>query len=459
MFRISANNEKNRSHLDGAKVTVFGAARSGVAAALLLAESGSQVLLSDAKNPEKLNLNLTELQEKGIRVETGGHSKSVLESDLICISPGLSLEIPILKSAVEMGIPIIGEIELASWFCKSPVIAITGSNGKTTTTTLSGNIFRTYNPETLVAGNIGEPFAARVLASTKQSVAILEISSFQLESIHNFHPKIAVLMNLTANHLDRYPDFEAYAAAKLNVLRNMTASDYLVYNRDDAYLQTVLSDVKPRKICFSLSGHSEEGAYWDNDRIVINLSGTKKELQLRHYQLRGPHNRYNMMVAALLAEIWEIPQHVVISQIENFPGIEHRLEAVREWNGVTFINDSKATTVDSLEFALRSFDEKLILIAGGKDKGGDFSQLSSLLRSKVRAAVLIGQAADRMERAWADSVPVIRAADLKVAVEAATKRAVNGDVVLLSPACSSFDMFNDYEHRGREFKRIVKGLK
>ncbi len=458
MFRISKNNRRNVEGLKGRRVAVLGAGRSGIALTELLVHAGARVLLSDLKPLEALALPESLRRRPEVEIETGGHSQAVLESDLICISPGLPLEIPILRDARNLGITIAGEIEVASWFCRSPMIAITGSNGKTTTTTLAGEMFRRAIPDTVVAGNIGNAFAEAVNRTTPEGVAILEISSFQLETIWNFHPRVAVIMNLTANHLDRYPDFEAYARAKLNVLKNMGAEDVLIYNADDPLLQERLSDALPQKLHFSLEAHDTEGAYWKDESIVLQINGREETIALSKYQLRGPHNRYNMMVAALLARLWQVPVEAIQQAVAEFPGIEHRLEKAGEKNGVVFINDSKATTVDSLGYALRSFREKLVLIAGGKDKGGDFSRLRLLLQQKVRAAVLIGQAAERIAREWEGAVPLLRAESLREAVELAYRQAQPGDVVILSPACSSFDMFQDYEHRGRVFKEIVKEL-
>ncbi len=458
MMKITKNGRENREQLRGARVAVVGAARSGIAVSGLLAASGASVLLSDTKPAQALNLPLEDLKKQGIGIETGGHTEAVLETDMICISPGLPLDIPVLKEAARRNIPVTGELEAASWFCDAPLAAITGSNGKTTTTTLAGEILKRRFPETVVAGNIGKPFAELVRRSRPEAVALLEVSSFQLETIHSFHPETAVIMNLTANHLDRYPDFESYAAAKLNILKNMTPEDRLIYNRDDEYLSTAVRQAAVKKLVFSLNPHREPGAYWENGTIVIRLADGEQRIALEEYHLRGPHNRYNMMVAALLGVLYRVPADIIAEEITRFPGIEHRLEMVRQVRDITFINDSKATTVESLGYALQSFAEKIVLIAGGKDKGGDFSWLSPLIKEKVREAVLIGQAAPAMERAWQNLVPISRVQSLRDAVAYAYLQAKRGDVVLFSPACSSFDMFRDYEDRGRQYKKLVKDL-
>jgi UDP-N-acetylmuramoylalanine--D-glutamate ligase len=457
-MKISADNKRNRDNLRGAKVAVLGAARSGIALAGLLKQAGASVLLSDSKPVSELSAVIHEVEHKEIEMESGGHSERILEMDLIGLSPGIPADIPILKQASRAGIPIAGEIEIASWFCESPIIAVTGSNGKTTTTTLSGDILKAINGGTVVAGNIGNPFAGAVQNTTPDGLALLEISSFQLETIFNFHPQIVVIMNLTENHLDRYPDFEAYARAKLNILKNMTPGDLLIYNRDDAYLHNQLHNRPPKKLVFSLEPHDENGAYWENDVVHFQMDGRKSKIRLKDYRLPGPHNRYNMMVAVMLGLLHGASEDVLVQKIAVFPGIPHRLEKVRTINGITFVNDSKATTVESLIFALKSFKQPLLLIAGGKDKGGDFARARTLLSEKAKAAVLIGQAAGRIKNAWDGIVPLLNAANLEEAVHLAYQQAKAGDVVLLSPACSSFDMFRDYEQRGDNFKALVEGI-
>lgn len=457
-FRLEKNTDVNRAQLTGKQIAVLGAARSGIAVSQLLARHGALVLLSDVKPAAQLSLPTEILQNKNITLETGKHSEAILESDLICISPGLPLDIPILKKASQKHIPIIGEIEIACWFCPAPIFAITGSNGKTTTSTLTGKIFQKVEPRTIVAGNIGNPFSESLLHNSTPRYVILEISSFQLETIFSFHPQLAVIMNLTANHLDRYPDFESYARAKLNILMNMTERDLLIYNWDDQYVKEQVQNSKPQKLVFSQHSHSLPGVFWQENQMIIQLENKTEVIPLTTYQLRGPHNRYNMMVAALISYLQHISPEIIAQEISSFEGIEHRLEFVRELHGIRFFNDSKATTVDSLRYALQSFPGRIILIAGGKDKGGDFREVNDLLKERVKVAVLMGQASERMSEAWTKIVPVLRAKNLAEAIETAYRHAQPGDVVLLSPACSSFDMFRDYEDRGQQFKKIVAGL-
>jgi UDP-N-acetylmuramoylalanine--D-glutamate ligase len=425
----------------------------------LLANVGARVLLSDQKPPSAVKETLDWLKYRGVQLEFGGHSSKILETDLICISPGIPLEIPILAQAQQRKIPILGELEVASWFCPAPMIGITGSNGKTTTTNLTGEIFKQHFRNVLVGGNIGSPLAQELQCNLHPEIAILEISSFQLETIANFRPHIAVIMNLSPNHLDRYPDYESYVAAKLQILKNLRESDILLYNADDEFLSHRIADSASQKIPFSAKQALQPGAFWRDNTIHIHWENKDHLIPVKRTLLRGPHNRYNMTVAALLSVLNGIGPEAITGVLENFPGVEHRLEAVRTIEGVQFVNDSKATTVAALGFALQSFEEPIVLIAGGKDKGGDFSELNPLLKKHVRVAVVIGEAARRMSEAWEAVTPVHHAATLEEAVNISREFAKNGDVVLLSPACSSFDMFRDYEDRGKQFKTIVKEFK
>lgn len=459
LFEISRDNRENQEALRGASAAVLGAARSGIALADLLANAGARVLLSDQKPRPAVTDPLDWLVQRGVKMEFGGHSAKVLASDLICISPGIPSTIPILLEAQERKIPILGELEVASWFCSAPTIGITGSNGKTTTTELAGEIFKQHFQKVLVGGNIGTPLAREIQLNPYTEIIILEISSFQLETIANFHPHIAVIMNLSPNHLDRYPDYESYVAAKLQILLNMDETDILIYCADDDFLHRQVADSRPQKIPFSISRKLKSGTFWKDDAIHIHWKEYQQQISVKRTLLRGPHNRYNMAVAALLSVLKGVPPETIAGVLENFPGVEHRLEAVRTIDGVQFVNDSKATTVAALGFALRSFSEPIVLIAGGKDKGGDFSELNDLLKKHAHTVVVIGEAAGRMKEAWKKVLPVFDAASLEEAVHIARKLAEAGDVVLLSPACSSFDMFKDYEDRGRQFKSIVKNIK
>jgi len=457
-FSLKRNNAENIEQLKHTRVAVLGAARSGLAVIQLLRSVGAGVFLSEVKSAEALGEMVEKIRDLQIPFELSGHSTEVLQADLICISPGIPLEIPILRAAQKQGIPIVGELELASWFISAPLVAITGSNGKTTTTTLIGNILNSFYENVIVAGNIGEPLATKIMQVSNPTHVVLEVSSFQLETIVNFRPQIAVIMNISPNHLDRYPDMDAYVRAKMRIVKNMDISDILIYNQDDAFLSELVREIHINKIPFSIRTTLPEGAYWENNVVHLQTDNLSETIPLSDYQLRGPHNRYNMLVATLISRLLGVPERNIQKAIGDFPGIEHRLEKVAEIDGVMFINDSKATTVESLKYALQSFTRPIVLIAGGKDKGGDFAEITDLLKQKVRAAILIGQAADRMAQAWEKHIPLHRAASLKEAVELSRKVAQSSDVVLLSPACSSFDMFQDYEDRGRQFKKLVRQL-
>lgn len=460
-FRIAKNNRQNVENLKHTHVAILGAARSGIALAHLLRDAGARVLLSEL-NPDALpDEQKKQLEKRGVEIELGRHSEAVLKADLICISPGIPLHIPILEKAGQKGIPVSGELEVASWFCQAPIIAITGSNGKTTTTTLIGNILQKHFRRAIVAGNIGVALAEQLRKIPDPEIVVLEVSSFQLETITNFHPHVAVLLNISANHLDRYPDMEAYVNAKMRITRNLESEDVLIFNMDDALLRKRIDSLNCRKIPFSLRQVPDQGAYASESEIVIQegVFNSALTVPIGDVQLRGPHNRYNMMAAALAAHALGAPLWLIVQELKAFSGIEHRLEPVDIVRGVAFYNDSKATTVEALKNALLSFHEPIVLIAGGKDKGGDFGDLLPLLKEKTRGVVVIGQASQRMYESWHPHVPVFFEVNLQQAVLRAFDLAEEGDAVLLSPACSSFDMFRDYEDRGRQFKQFVSDLR
>ena len=436
------------------KVVILGAARSGVSAALLLKNLGSDLFVSDIANKKQKQQEIKILEKLGIPFEFGQHSNKIYDADFVVLSPGISIAIPKIQSILKKGIPIYSEVEVASWFCKSPIIAITGSNGKTTTTTLLGKMLQSEMPEAIIAGNIGSPLSGQVLNSNKRFWASVEISSFQLETIDRFHPKVVVILNLAPNHLDWYSTFEDYVNAKLRIVKNLDPQDYLIYNNDDPLLVEKVKTQQAKKLCFSLKDH-ESDAYTKNEAIFLN---NNKLIDISQVMLKGQHNQMNIMAAALAAKCANISEPSIIKILSSFTSVEHRLEHVQAINNISFINDSKATTLESLSVALQSFDTPIILIAGGKDKGSDYSRVNSLLKKKVRAVILIGSAQDKMASAWQDITDITRAISLEEAVHKAFSMAHRGDVVLLSPACSSFDMFQDFEDRGRKFKQIVNKI-
>ncbi|MFQ6607719.1 MAG: UDP-N-acetylmuramoyl-L-alanine--D-glutamate ligase [Fidelibacterota bacterium] len=449
-----------RPHLKDKRVTVLGGARSGMAACRLLTKVGATIFLSDQREPGKWVDKRKELSRLGIESEINGHSEKSLEADLIIVSPGVPQDAEILTQAGERGIPIVSEVELASWFTTLPIAAITGSNGKTTTTTILAEMSRHGGYKTFLAGNIGFPFSDAVLTTLDDEptngLFVLEISSFQMEHILYFKPYIAILLNLTPDHLDRYPDFDTYASAKMNILKNMTEENWVVYNEDDSgllpYLQT-----QAQKVPFSLSRSpktlftlNETKIYDEKNEIVVYL---------KDISIPGKHNLYNFLAAATASRLLEINSNQIGEVITSFPGVEHRIEFVKDIDGIVFYNDSKATNVDSVAVALQAFDRPIILIMGGLDKGGDFSLLVPLIKSSVKAIILVGAAADLIAEVYSGVVPLQNAVTIQNAVEMAWQSAQPGDVVLLSPGCASFDQFDNYEERGKVFKKTVNDLK
>ncbi len=445
-----------KTNVQNKKVTVLGAARSGLAVARLLKRKGARVFVSDNGAQEQKQEAVAFLQREDIPFEFGKHSERAFDADFCVLSPGIPVASPVVQAMLQKGIPVYSEIEVASWFFKGPLIAVTGSNGKTTTTTLIGQMLRQVNAKAVVAGNIGQPFSDFVEDSQADAWGVVEVSSFQLETIDTFHPRQVVLLNFAPNHLDRYPDYDAYKNAKWRVTKNLQAEDVFVYNAADAEIVKRLPELKCRKMGFNIEGDTSAEAYFAQNALWIH---GEKWIDVCEMGLRGLHNYMNAMAAILAAHNAGVPREAILRVLRTFQGVEHRLEFVRELDGVKFINDSKATTVESLYYALQSFEQPIILIAGGKDKGSDFTRLNDSIRQKVKTLILIGKATDKMEKAWQGLKPIIKARSLREAVEQAFRQAEPGEVVLLSPACASFDMFRDFEDRGRQFKQIVNELK
>jgi len=436
-------------------VVILGAARSGLAAARLLHGMGAKVFVSDTAAVDKKSSAKDVLQHQQIEFEFGGHSNKIFAADFIILSPGIPLNTQEVREVLARGIPVYSELEVASWFCRAPLIAVTGSNGKTTTTTLLGEMIRTEKPRSLIAGNIGRAFSEVVHTVEPEDWAVIEVSSFQLETIDAFHPHIVLILNLAPNHLDWYSDYQDYINAKMRILKNLDSADLLIYNADDTLLSEKIKGCPANKSAFSLRDHGVQASVRNNALYL----GDQKLIQTDQIGLKGAHNYQNAMAAALAAHMAGISDENIVDILKIFRGVEHRLEFVGIINGITFINDSKATTVESLAVALQSFDQPLILIAGGKDKGSDYKKLHDLLVKNVRSAVLIGSAREKIAEAWQDIIPLQTAATLNEAVELAFSNARRGETVILSPACSSYDMFNDFEERGRKFKEFVFKLK
>jgi UDP-N-acetylmuramoylalanine--D-glutamate ligase len=448
--------------LKNKRVLVVGLGKSGLSAAMFLREQGARVTVSDTRSAVALAKEIPALLEAGIMVESGGHGLLTFRrQDLIVVSPGVPMDTPEVKQVVAFGLPVIGELELASRYLKGEVVAITGSNGKTTTTTLVGQIFADAGRATLVGGNIGLPVIDLVAKSTPETVSVLEVSSFQLETVEEFHPHIAVVLNITPDHLDRHGSFESYAAAKTRITENQTAEDFLVLNAEDKAAQMVALKTKAQIYWFSGRRPIKQGAFVHGESILfIPREGAKAEpvMPVSEIHLKGSHNVENVLAAVCTARLAKIPAESIRASVAAFKAVEHRLELVKLVNGVEFYNDSKATNVDAAMKAVASFAGGIHLILGGKDKDSDYSLMSELLKERVKIVYTIGSAAEKIERQLQGVVKIVPAETLQVAVAKAAKAATVGDVVLLSPACSSFDQFENYEQRGRVFRQLVNEL-
>ena len=450
----------NVAQLKNAKITIIGAARSGVGAAKLLKEKGASVFVSDRDPEKKLEPYISELRNFGIAFETGGHSDRVYDCSFMVISPGVPSNAPVVLDAVRKSIKIVSELEAASWFCRSKIVAVTGSNGKTTTTTLTGRMLGDAKQKHVVAGNIGTAFSSVVGKLDESSVAVLEVSSFQLDYCETFHPNLSMLLNITPDHMDRYGNsMEKYAASKERVFMNQTPDDVVIYNADDEWSSRVVGKARSKKLGFGLQRTFSEGAFVDKGVLVTELKDKRTEIiPTGQITIRGVHNLYNSMAATLGAQVIGIGEASIRATLRNFKGVEHRLEFVRELSGVRYINDSKATNVDSVWYALQAFDEPIVLLLGGRDKGNDYSRLIDLVRKHVRSIIAIGESAQKVEKAFAGIVPLEKVSSMEEAVSRSKSIARAGDIVLLSPACASFDWFQNYEHRGRVFKSLVNML-
>jgi len=449
--------------LKNKRVLVVGLGKSGLAAALFLRDRGARVTVSDTRSAAALAKDIPALLEAGIMVESGGHGLLTFRrQDLIVVSPGVPLDTPEVAQAISFGLTVIGELELASRFLEGKVVAITGSNGKTTTTTLVGRIFADAGLPTLVGGNIGLPVIELIPESKPETWSVLEVSSFQLETTMEFRPNIALVLNITPDHLDRHHTFEAYAAAKAMITAQQTPEDFLVLNAEDVPTQMVAAKTRAQIFWFSRVRRIKQGAFVHGESIfwLAKEGGTPEPvLPVAEITLRGAHNVENVLAAVCAAKLAGIASESIRASVAAFHAVEHRLEPVRTLRGVTYYNDSKATNVDATMKALASFPSGVHLILGGKDKASDYTQLAPLLRERAIAVYTIGSAAEKIERELAGVVKIVTAGTLKSAVDSASAAAQSGDVVLLAPACSSFDQFDNYEHRGRVFRECVAALK
>jgi UDP-N-acetylmuramoylalanine--D-glutamate ligase len=473
---------KSEMDFRGRRVLIVGLARSGAGAANLLDVLGADVTVNDKKNAAEL-AHFTGVLRPAIKAVLGCHPIELFSgSDLIVVSPGVPLSIKPLQEAASAGVRIMGELELAYQFSTSlsaegqspQFLSVTGTNGKSTTTSLLFEMMKAAGFKTIVGGNIGKALTEEILnLETKiQSLdfIVAEVSSFQLETIDTFRPKVASILNITADHMDRYESLDAYIDAKCRIFMNQQSSDFLVLNADDPMTFEIAKRIKPLAIkgaglpqIFYFSRKTEvHGAYYSEGSIRFNAPelGLSPDFSLHpsHFKIKGIHNIENSMAAALMALSAGCPAEAVEDSLRKFQGLEHRLEFVREIDGISFINDSKGTNVGAVEKSLESFDSPIILIAGGRDKDGDFIALRSLVKNRVKSLVLIGESADKIMKAIGDVTDAVIEKDMASAVTAAKNKASVGDVVLLSPACASFDMFKDFEDRGRKFKEAVMAL-
>src|SRR6266571_4416747 len=433
--------------LNNKRVLVVGLGKSGVASALFLKAHGAKVTVSDTKSGDELRNEIPVLLDHGITVETGGHGDRTFRGqDLIVVSPGVPVDAPPLVQARALGEAVIGEIELAAQFLPGPIVAITGSNGKTTTTTLTGEILTAAGFPVLVGGNIGTPAISLAERAKPETAIVLEISSFQLETIQTFRPKVAVVLNVTPDHLDRHRTFEVYVDAKARIFENQQSSDFAVLNADDLTCVAMGARTRAQVFWFSRQKEVQHGACVREGNIVFrDQSGPREIMQVSEIPLKGAHNLENILAAVCAGALMGCAPERIRQAVSDFKAVEHRLEFVTTIRGVDYYNDSKATNVDATTKALESFPANIHLILGGKDKGSDYTVLNDLLRQRVKRVYTIGAAAAKIE-SQIKGIDVVHAETLENAIRKANAEAQSGDVVLLAPACASFDQFKSYEH-------------
>jgi UDP-N-acetylmuramoylalanine--D-glutamate ligase len=445
--------------LNNIKTLVVGLGATGIATALFLREQGAQVTVSEKKERSDLSPEAQHLCSKGVTLETGGHrTETFLSAELIVVRPGVSLESDALKAAAAAGVEIISEIELAYRFITVPIIAVTGTNGKTTTVNLIADLFTASGKQAFLGGNVGNPLIEYVLNRNLEDYIIAEISSFQLEGIRYFKPSVSVLLNLSHDHLDRYTSYTDYIAAKEKLFSNQTSKDYAILNADDPEIQRLAPSISAAKLSFSCEHEVSPGIYCKGDQAYFAHGTEQTIFSLNRISLKGKHNLHNIMAAIAVGQLCGCSHEAMQQTIETFRGLPHRLEWVGEVEKIQFYNDSKATNVSSAVRALEALQPPIILIAGGKDKGGDYQPLTPLIEQKVKTLILIGEAQKKMYKAFQDTTSIVCAQTLEDAFRKSLENATEGDTVLLSPACSSFDMFTSYGERGNLFKTLVKNL-
>jgi len=460
MSNENINTANQKLPVKGLRLAILGAGESGVGAAYLAQQQGYDVFVSDfGAIADNYKQQLTDWK---IPFEEKQHTEdAILNAVEVIKSPGIPEKAPIIKKIKEKGIPVISEIEFAGRYTNAKIIGITGSNGKTTTTSLTYHILKNAGLNVGLAGNIGKSFAYQV-ATGQFDYYVLELSSFMLDDMYDFKADIAVLLNITPDHLDRYDyKFENYAASKFSITQNQTGADHFIYCADDPETMKVMAtrDFTAQLLPFSIEKTINKGAYLDHDNIVINIHQPQFQMSLKELALQGKHNVYNSMASGIVAKLLDIRNETLRESMGDFKNIEHRLESVGKISGISFINDSKATNVNSTWYALESMPGEVVLILGGVDKGNDYSMLKELVKQKVKAIVCLGKDNERIHRAFEDVVDVIvNTSSAAEAVQTSYYLATKGDTVLLSPACASFDLFKNYEDRGRQFKQAVKEL-
>jgi UDP-N-acetylmuramoylalanine--D-glutamate ligase len=457
-------------------IVVVGLGRTGLATARFLHQKGARVLVADTADEAQLGDSVRTLREMGVALELGPHRiASFQNADLIVVSPGVPHTIEPIEQAKSRGIPLMSEVELASRFIKEPIVAVTGTNGKTTTTELLGQMLQNSGVSVFVGGNIGNPLIEYVRSGQKKQVVVAEISSFQLDTIDSFRPKVSVLLNITADHLDRYPDFEAYADSKIRVFKNQQADDVAVLNGSDPLIRSKTKEIKSQRLFFPAPGAGEQGAVLNGKRIILNLDKLKRiqsairnphsafrnpeYLDIAKIRLRGRHNFENACAASLAALASGATLEAIQKTLAYFKGLAHRLERVATVNGVHYYNDSKATNVDGVLRALDSFSKPILLLMGGRDKGSNFGLLQDPIRAHAKELIVMGEAAEAIRSALGQQLPTKVAASMQDAITMAFQDADPEDVVLFSPGCASFDWYNNYAERGDDFRRAVEKIK
>lgn len=442
------------------RIAILGAGESGVGAAILAKKNNYKVIVSDKGAIKKEYKNV--LINLGVDWEEGKHTESkILQTDIVVKSPGIPDSVPLIKKIRDKGVKVVSEIEFAGYYSNAKYIGVTGSNGKTTTTMLIYHMLEKAGLNVGLAGNVGDSLAKQVAETTKDYY-VLELSSFQLDGMFDFKLDIAILLNITPDHLDRYNyDFNKYVASKFRIIQNQTSSNHFIYCSDDKNITQYLNQtkVKAQQHQFSIKNSTSNGAYLDNEKLVININNKLLEMTIHTLALQGKHNLYNSMASGIAGRVLELKKEVIRESLSDFQNVEHRLEFVAKIHGIDFVNDSKATNVNATWYALESFQGPVIWIVGGVDKGNDYEMLNELVSDKVKAIVCLGKNNEKIHEAFDNIIEdIIDASSAKEAVDLAYSLGASGDTVLLSPACASFDLFENYEERGHQFKAAVKSL-